>query len=159
MKSNEFFIVQHGIILWFHSIWMFFSNIWFCFQRFQKFTEKFWCRSDWFKIFKFRTWLWRKLKKSISQLPTWQAHYSVWRQSLINSHSHFAVPRVCGLKPLRRTNRLKAFALTPPTSVMSFSKTFFSWKINWILWMYLSPKTFSEIYVQQWRSLVLEHLI
>jgi hypothetical protein len=34
-----------------------------CFFVFQKLTAKFWFHLDWFKISKFWTWQWQKLKK------------------------------------------------------------------------------------------------
>ncbi len=48
---------------------MYFVDFWFCFWCFQKLTAKFWFHLNRFKILKFRTWQWQKLKKSISQLP------------------------------------------------------------------------------------------
>ncbi len=80
MKSNEIWphLTKFLIIkLWFWSILLYFFNFPFCFQWFQKFTTKFCPYMDWFKICKFLTWQWHKLKKSISQLPS---HYNplVW---------------------------------------------------------------------------------
>jgi hypothetical protein len=49
--------------------WMFFVHFPFCFWCFQKLTAKFRYCLDWFEILKFQTWQWRKVKKSISQLP------------------------------------------------------------------------------------------
>ena len=58
-----------GITLDCHEIAYYFVDFQFCSQYFQKMTAKFWFLSNWFKISKFRTWRWRKLKKSKSQLP------------------------------------------------------------------------------------------
>jgi hypothetical protein len=58
-----------GIILFFYSIAMYFIDFWFRFRYFRKMVAKFQFHSNRFKIFKFKTWQWQKLKKSISQLP------------------------------------------------------------------------------------------
>ncbi len=60
----------NGIILCFHSVAMYFVDFQFCFRYFWKMTAKFWFCSNRFKILKFQTWRWRKLKKPISQLPS-----------------------------------------------------------------------------------------
>ena len=57
-------------VLLFWPFTSYFVKLSFRFQCFQKLTTKFWSRSDWFKISKFLTWRWRKLKKSISLLLT-----------------------------------------------------------------------------------------
>ena len=58
-----------GIILCFRSVAMYLVEFRFCFWCFQKLTAKFQFHSDRFEISKFRTWWWRKLKKSILQSP------------------------------------------------------------------------------------------
>jgi len=53
----------------FSGITKYFVDFWFCFLYFWKMTVKFQFLLNRFKILKFWTWQWRKLKKSISQLP------------------------------------------------------------------------------------------
>ncbi len=71
-KTNNIWWNFCGIVLCFHSFVMYFVDFWFCFWFFQKMIAKFWFHLNRFKISKFRTWQWRKLKKSMSQLPTLQ---------------------------------------------------------------------------------------
>ncbi len=68
--SLKFLAKFYCLILCFHSVAMYFVDFLFRFHCFQKLTAKFQFRSNRFKILKFQTWLWRKLKKSVSQLPT-----------------------------------------------------------------------------------------
>jgi hypothetical protein len=68
----ENFVVYYGILLRFCSTLMYFGNFWFHFRCFRKFTTTFPSLLKWFKISKFLTWLWQKLKKSMSQISTWQ---------------------------------------------------------------------------------------
>ncbi len=58
-----------GIILCFRSVAMYFVDFQFPFRCFWKLTAKFRFHLNRFKILKFQTWQWRKLKKSIWQLP------------------------------------------------------------------------------------------
>ncbi len=44
---------------------------------------KFESQSDWFKIWKFQTWPWQKLKKSISWLPTFVHKKSTSTRALV----------------------------------------------------------------------------
>jgi hypothetical protein len=72
---SQTFMVYYGILLRIHSTWMYCVNFWFCLRSFREFTKKFQALSKWFKILKFWTWRWRKLKKSISQIPIWNYFY------------------------------------------------------------------------------------
>ncbi len=64
------FMTSNSTILLFRSLSLYFVNFCICFWGFQKFTAKFQSRSDWFKIGKFSTWRWLKLKKiNITPLP------------------------------------------------------------------------------------------
>ncbi len=51
------------------SLLLYFVAYRFRFWWFQKFSANFWSHSDHFKFWKFPTWRWLKVKKSISQLP------------------------------------------------------------------------------------------
>ncbi len=64
------FTVCYGILLRFCSNLIHFVIFQFRFLSFRKFSTKFWSLSNWFKMLKFQTWRWRKLKKSISQIPS-----------------------------------------------------------------------------------------
>ncbi len=71
MKVNKIswlFTVYYGTLLRFHLTLIYFINFWFHFWCFWKFTSKFGSLSKWFKISKFWTWQWQKMKKSISQI-------------------------------------------------------------------------------------------
>jgi hypothetical protein len=61
---------MYGILLGFHSTLVYFARFQFRFGSFQKFKTIFGSLSKWFKISKFRTWQWRKLKKLISHILT-----------------------------------------------------------------------------------------
>jgi len=69
-KTNDISQNFSVITLGFHEISKYFVDFQFCFQYFQNMTAKFQFLSNRFKISKFHTFQWRKLKKSISQLPT-----------------------------------------------------------------------------------------
>jgi len=56
------------MILCFHLVAMYFVD----FKCFQKLTAKFQFHLNRFKISKFSTWQWRKLEKSILQLPSFE---------------------------------------------------------------------------------------
>ncbi len=56
---------NYGILLRFHSTSIYFANFWFRFWSFRKFTTKFRSLLKWFKMLKFWTKRWQKLKKSI----------------------------------------------------------------------------------------------
>ncbi len=58
-----------SITLGFREVAKYFGDFQFCFQHFQKMTAKFQFHLNRFKISKFQTWQWQKLKKSILQLP------------------------------------------------------------------------------------------
>jgi hypothetical protein len=75
-KTNDISQNFSGITLGFCEVSKYFVEFRFCFQYFPKMTAKFRFPSNIFEISKFRTFQWRKLKKSISQLP------SVWGPSL-----------------------------------------------------------------------------
>jgi hypothetical protein len=71
-KTNDISQNFSGITLGFCEVAKYFVDVWFLFRYFQKMAAKFWFHSNIFEILKFRTWRWQKLKKSMSQLPTWR---------------------------------------------------------------------------------------
>ncbi len=73
-ESNDISQNFSGTILGFCEVAKYFVDFWFWFWYFQKMTAKFWFPSNRFKISKFQTWRWQKLKKSISQLPIFECH-------------------------------------------------------------------------------------
>jgi hypothetical protein len=81
----------HGILLLhFHSVLMYFVNFGFRFWSFQKLPTKFQSLSDWFKISRFWTLQWQKLKKSISQLPTFdnaltKIIFNFWKKNFLKN--------------------------------------------------------------------------
>jgi hypothetical protein len=73
MKSHETNDISQnfsGITLGLCEILKYFVDFRFRFKYLRKMTAKFWLLSNSFEISKFRTFRWRKIKKSISQLPT-----------------------------------------------------------------------------------------
>ncbi len=69
LLSSSISLNFSGIILGFCVVAKYFVDFRFRFRYFRKMTEKFWFRLNRFKILRFQTWRWWKLKKSISQLP------------------------------------------------------------------------------------------
>ncbi len=72
MRFHETYDISQnfsGITLGFCEILKYFVDFWFCFKYLQKMTAKFRLLLNSFKISKFCTFGWRKIKKSISQLP------------------------------------------------------------------------------------------
>jgi hypothetical protein len=79
-KTNDISRNFSGTTLGFHEVSKYFVDFQFHYWYFQKMTAKFWFLLNWFKISKFCTFRWRKLKRSISQLPSGSG--SSWTRTL-----------------------------------------------------------------------------
>ncbi len=79
-KTNDISQNFSGITLGFYEVSKYFVYFQFHYWYCQKMTVKFWFLLNWFKISKFCTFRWRKLKRSISQLPSGSG--SSWTRTL-----------------------------------------------------------------------------
>jgi hypothetical protein len=69
-ETNDISQNFSGMTLHFHKVLKYFVDFQFHFWYFRKMTPKFQFHSYKFEILKFQTLQWRKFKKSISQLPS-----------------------------------------------------------------------------------------